>query len=132
LHSSHRSRLMKFLCLAFGSETDWNALSKPQQDALLAQDEVLRQRGDVVAALSQETTTVRAWDGSPSVTDGPFVTGALPLAGFSIIDAVDIDEAIRLVADTPCARAGGAVELRPIAASNLTAGGVTQGDGAAP
>jgi hypothetical protein len=117
---------MKFLCLAFGSEADWNALSKPQQDALLAQDEVLRQRGDVVAALSQEATTVRAWDGSPSITEGPFVAGALPLAGFGIIEAADLDEAIRLVADTPCARAGGAVELRPIAASNLTAGGGTR------
>jgi hypothetical protein len=122
---------MKFLCLAFGSEADWNALSKPQQDALLAQDEVLRQRGDVVAALAPEATTVRAWDGSPSVTDGSFNAGALPLVGFGIIEAADIDDAIRLVADTPCARAGGAVELRPIAASNLTAAGVTHGDRAA-
>jgi hypothetical protein len=37
-----------------------------------------------------------------------------PLAGFSIIEAADIDEVIRLVAVTPCARAKGAIEKRPI------------------
>jgi hypothetical protein len=33
---------MKYLCLAYGAEGDWRALSRAQQDALLAQDEVLR------------------------------------------------------------------------------------------
>jgi len=37
-----------------------------------------------------------------------------PLAGFGVIDAADLDEAIRLVEGTPCARAKGAVELWPI------------------
>ena len=37
---------MKYLVLAYGSEEDWNALSKSERDALLAQDQVLRQRGD--------------------------------------------------------------------------------------
>jgi hypothetical protein len=36
------------------------------------------------------------------------------LAGFSLIEAADLEEAIRLVADTPCARAKGAVELWPV------------------
>jgi hypothetical protein len=33
---------MKFLCLAYGRAADWQALSKSDQDALLAQDEILR------------------------------------------------------------------------------------------
>jgi hypothetical protein len=36
-----------------------------------------------------------------------------------IIEAAGMDEAVRLVAGTPCARAQGAVELRPIAMMNL-------------
>jgi hypothetical protein len=109
---------MKFLCLAYGSEKDWSVLSKSEQDALLAQDEVLRKRGDLVAALEPKATVVRAWDGTPRTTDGPLNPSPLPLAGFGIIEAADLDEAIQLVAKTPCARARGAVELRPIAQSN--------------
>jgi len=109
---------MKYLCLAYGSEKDWNALSEREQDELLEQDEVLRQRGDLVAAVETTVTTVRAWDGTPALTEGPIADSGLPLAGFCIIEAADLDEVIRLIAQTPCARAKGAIEVRPIAAMN--------------
>jgi len=105
---------MKYLCLAYGDAEDWNQLSKAEQEELLKQDEVLRQRGDLVAAVDRSATTVRAWDGVPQTTDGGFAESRVPLAGFAIIDAPDLERAIELVADTPCARAKGAVELRPI------------------
>lgn len=105
---------MKYLVLAYGDEKDWNALSKEEQEELLAQDEVLRRRGDTVAAVQPTATVVRAWDGTPTTTDGPFAETRPGLAGFGIIEARDLDEAIQLVANTPCARAGGAVEIRPI------------------
>lgn len=110
---------MRYLVLAYGHERDWQALSKREQDELLSQDEVLRNRGDLVAALEASATTVRAWDGAPLATQGPFSVSPLPLAGFGIIEAADLDEAVRLVAGTPCARARGAVEIRPIAVMNL-------------
>ena len=109
---------MKYLCLAYGDENDWNQLTKTEQEQLLKQDELLRQRGDLVAAVDQSATTVRAWDGVPKTTDGGFAESRVPLAGFAIIDAPDLERAIELVADTPCARAKGAVELRPIDAIN--------------
>ncbi len=112
---------MRFLVLAYGHERDWQGLSKREQDELLAQDEVLRERGDLVAAVGEPPTTVRAWDGAPLATEGPFGVSPLPLAGFGIIEAADLDEAVRLVAGTPCARARGAVEIRPISAMNLPA-----------
>lgn len=110
---------MKFLCLAFGTEEDWKKLSRSEQDALLAQDEMLRARGDVVAALRPTAMTVRAWYGDPVTSNGAFSNAPLPLVGFGIVEAGDIDEAVRLVANTPCARAKGFVEVRPIAAINL-------------
>jgi hypothetical protein len=105
---------MKYLCLAYGDEKDWKALSKNEQDALLAQDEMLRKRGALMAAVQPSVTTVRAWDGTPTVTEGAFADSRVPLAGFSIIEAADLNEVIRLVAGTPCARAKGAIEIRPI------------------
>jgi len=104
---------MKFLCLAYGDEKDWNALSKREQDELLAQDEVLRQRGALMAAVGA-VKTVRAWDGTPSTTDRPIAVSEMPLAGFSVIEARDLEEAIELVSKTPCAVAKGAIEVRPL------------------
>ncbi len=109
---------MKYLCLAYGAEKDWLALSKSEQDALLAQDEVLRKRGALMAAVQTRVTSVRAWDGIPSTSDGALASGSAPLAGFSIIEAANIDEVVRLVAKTPCARARGWIEIRPILAIN--------------
>ncbi len=109
---------MKFLCLAYGEEEDWNALSPERQKELLAQDEVLRQRGDTVAAVSLQVTTVRAPDGTLQVSSAPYALPRTPLAGFAILEAADIDEAVRLVTGTPCVQAGGRVELRPITAIN--------------
>jgi hypothetical protein len=114
---------MKYLCLAYGDANDWKALTKDEQDELLAQDDVLRQRGDLVAAVETTATIVRAWDGRPTTSDGSFASSRIPLAGFSIIEADDEDEVIELVADTPCARAGGVVEVRPIAEINDGANG---------
>jgi hypothetical protein len=105
---------MKFLCLAYGDEKAWNALAEKEQERLLAQDQVLRSRGDVVAAVKPTATTVTAWDGTPNTTHRAFANPHLPLAGFSIIEAVDLAEVIRLIANTPCARANGAIEVRQI------------------
>jgi hypothetical protein len=109
---------MKFLCLAYGDEKDWKALSEAEQNELLAQDEVLRQRGALMAAVKTDVVTVTAWDGVPKSTSGAFAKPGLPLAGFSVIEAESVDEVIRLVAGTPCARANGAIEIRPILAIN--------------
>ncbi len=104
---------MKFLVLAYGAEKDWEALSKRDQEELLAQDDVLRGRGDTVAAV-ERGVTVRAWDRTPHLTDGPFARSDVPLAGFGVIEARDLDEAVSLVARTPCAVARGAVEIWPV------------------
>ena len=109
---------MKYLCLAYGAEKDWLALSKSEQDALLAQDEVLGKRGALIGAVQTHVTSVRAWDGTPTTSDGALASCSAPLAGFSIIEAANVDEVVRLVAKTPCARARGWIEIRPILAIN--------------
>ena len=46
--------------------------------------------------------------------DGPFLRSDLPVAGFALLEADDLDHAVRLVADTPCAVAHGVVEVWPL------------------
>ena len=104
---------MRFLCLAYGDEKDWLALTEEQQKALLAQDQVIVARGDLVSVLGPPTT-VRAWDGTPSLTSSPVATSTAPLVGFSLIEAASLEEVVALVAGTPCAVAGGAIEIRQL------------------
>jgi hypothetical protein len=43
-----------------------------------------------------------------------FLSSALPVAGFALIEAADLSEAIEIVSKTPCAVAHGVVELWPL------------------
>jgi len=56
---------------------------------------------------------VRVRDGKPFVTDGPFVETREQLAGYFLIDAKDLDDAIGIAARVPGARIG-TVEVRPV------------------
>jgi hypothetical protein len=55
---------------------------------------------------------VRVRNGKLSVTDGPFAETKEQLAGFYLIDAKDLNEAIQLAAKSPPARVG-SIEVRP-------------------
>jgi hypothetical protein len=57
-------------------------------------------------------TTVRVRDGRASVMDGPFAETKECLAGFYLIDAQDLDEAISIASRIPPARVG-SIEVRP-------------------
>jgi hypothetical protein len=61
-------------------------LSKEKQAALLRQDEALRERGTLMAAVKTDVVTVTAWNGTPTVTAGPFAKMGVPLAGFSVVE----------------------------------------------
>ena len=51
---------------------------------------------------------------TPVTTKETFAALSAPLAGFYVIEAADLNEVVRLVAGTPCARTKGAIEIRPI------------------
>lgn len=62
---------------------------------------------------SSTATTVRVREGKTVRTDGPFAETREQLAGFYIVDATDLDEAVKLAAGIPDAR-NGSIEVRPI------------------
>jgi hypothetical protein len=62
---------------------------------------------------SATATTVRIRDGQTVTTDGPFAETKEVLGGFYIVDAADLDDAIRYAAMIPGAR-WGSIEVRPI------------------
>jgi hypothetical protein len=104
---------MKFLCLAYGNEEHWNEIPKEEQDALLAQDEAIRRRGDLVASVDK-AITVRIVSGRVTSVRGSFANPRAPLVGFYLIEAATLEEAIDLVSKTPCPRTKGVVEVWPV------------------
>ena len=58
-------------------------------------------------------TSVRVRDGKRLVTDGPFAETREQFAGYFVIDAKDLDEALGIAARIPIARLG-TVEVRPV------------------
>jgi len=104
---------MKFLCLAYGDEAGWNSLNEEEKREVLAQDAAIRDRGNLMSAVQRTVTSVRNWDRNLEISNEPFARNALPLAGFSVIEAENVDEVIELVSNTPCARAKGVIEVWP-------------------
>ena len=105
---------MKYLCLVYLDEKRLDEL--PDEDCV-AYDTAIRKSGHCIASEALESvqtaTTVRLRNGKVSITDGPFAETKEQLAGFYMIEAKDLDEAIQLAAKIPPARVG-SIEVRPI------------------
>jgi hypothetical protein len=69
--------------------------------------------GEALAHVSH-TKVVRASNGVPVTTDGPFVEVKEQFAGYLIVDVDSVDRAVEIAANWPDASDGGAMEVRPI------------------
>ena len=112
---------MKYLCLAYEEESVLDDLSPDDWDDLrretIAYVDTLRANGHLLSthALKSVRTamTVRVRNDRLSTTDGPFAETKETLGGFFLIEAADLNEAVRLAARWPSARLG-SIEVRPI------------------
>ncbi|HTL46341.1 MAG TPA: YciI family protein [Vicinamibacterales bacterium] len=105
---------MKYLCLVYLERSKWNAVGDRECANC---GESLRESGKLLAAEPlfpvETATTVRVRHGRTVVTDGPFAETKEQLAGFYLIDAVDLNEAIQIASRIPPAREG-SIEVRPV------------------
>jgi hypothetical protein len=117
---------MQYLMLIYQGTTplpgtpEWDALAPEEQQAVYAEYEALNKDSRVKPGLPlgrvESATTVRAQDGKPLVTDGPFVGTKEAIGGYFVVEADDLDAAIEIAARVPAARLGGAIEVRPVEA----------------
>ncbi|HKQ98243.1 MAG TPA: YciI family protein [Candidatus Polarisedimenticolia bacterium] len=105
---------MKYLCLVYGEEAK---IATMDDHECLSYDEGLRASGRCVASEALQpiemATTVRVRNGRVAVTDGPFAETKEQLAGFYLIEARDLNEAIQVASKIPPARVG-SIEVRPV------------------
>jgi hypothetical protein len=105
---------MKYLCLVYMDE---RRLEEIDDNECMACGDSLRQSGHMIGGEAlqsvQTATTVRVRNGRVSVTDGPFAETKEQLAGFYMVDAKDLNEAIQIATRIPPARVG-SIEVRPV------------------
>jgi hypothetical protein len=105
---------MKYLCLVYLEEEKLHAV--PDRECMACGDG-FRKSGFLMAAEALEpavtAATVRVRNGKLAVTDGPFAETKEQLAGFYLIDARDLNDAIQVAARIPPAREG-SIEVRPV------------------
>ena len=105
---------MKYACLVY---LESQKLSVVPDRECRASGQRFRDRGLLVAAEAlqpiETAATVRVRNGQVSVTDGPFAETKEQLAGFYLIEARDLNDAIRVASRIPPGRLG-CVEVRPV------------------
>jgi hypothetical protein len=112
---------MKFMLVIYNDSTLLDSLPQAEADGMmrecLAHADDLRRDGQLTESQMLEDAgtakSVRIRKGRTMVMDGPFSETKEVLGGFNLIEARDIDEAVRIAAEFPWARTG-CVEVRPV------------------
>ena len=112
---------MKYICLGYIDENKWSATSKKEQEALMdecfAYDDVLRKGGHFAggeALQSVENAATLRWkNGKVTITDGPYAETNEQLGGILILEARDLNHAIRIISEHPGVKVG-PFEIRPV------------------
>ena len=103
-----------FVTIGYGDQDGYDRTPQDVRDLAHAHDAQLQERG-VVMGVAGAPVQVRNHEGAQvSTTAGPFMTAALPVAGFALIEADSLEDAIEMVSGTPCAVAHGVVEVWPL------------------
>jgi hypothetical protein len=104
----------KFVTIGYGDRGGYDRTEPAVRDAAHAHDARLREAG-VVMGIAGTPVQVRNPDACQTETKtGPFMTSSLPIAGFAVIEAASLAEAVTIVSKTPCAVAHGVVEVWPL------------------
>lgn len=111
---------MKYICLGYIDENMWGTVAESERNAIMDEcftyDDMLRKNGHFAGGealqSARNATTLRWRNGKVSVTDGPYAETKEQLGGILILEARDLNHAIRLMSEHPGVKAG-PFEIRP-------------------
>ena len=104
----------RFLTIGYGDRAGYDRISPTVRDAAHAQDAKLLSEGAVVGIAGKPVQVRNPNAAGVEVREGFFMSSTLPIAGFAVIEAVDLAEAIEKVSGVPCAVAHGVVDVWPL------------------
>lgn len=105
----------RFLTIGYGDQAGYDRTPLELREAAHAHDARLVAAGAVTAVLADPVQVTNTRNNGTTTQPGPYMKSALPVAGFSLIEAESLDAAIEMVAQTPCAVAEGVVEVWQVA-----------------
>ena len=104
----------KFVAIGYGDQEGYDRTPSTIRDAAHAHDAELRKAGVLMGIAGTPVQVRNPHIAQIETTNGPFMTSSLPVAGFAVIEASSLSEAIDIVSRTPCAVAHGVVEVWPL------------------
>lgn len=103
-----------FITIGYGDQAGYDRTDPGARDRAHAHDERLREAG-VRMGIAGQPMQVRNPDGTGAHAQlGAFLRSDLPVAGFGVVEADSLEEAVEMVSGTPCAVAHGVVEVWPV------------------
>jgi hypothetical protein len=108
--------MQRFITIGYGDRAGYEQTDASVREAAHEQDAELQASGALMG-VAGDPVQVRNHDAAGMRTNaGAFMRADLPVAGFAVIEAATLEEAINLVSGTPCAVAHGVVEVWPLEA----------------
>lgn len=104
----------KFITLGYGDRAGYDRTPRSVRDAAHEQDAKLRSEGALMGIAGAPVQVRNPAGAGIETLDGPFMSPALPIAGFAVIEAADMAAAIEKMSQVPCAVAHGVVEIWPL------------------
>jgi hypothetical protein len=106
--------LAKFVTIGYGDRDGYDRTDPDVRDAAHEHDARLRNAGAEMG-VAGTPVQVRNHDGAGVEAEtGPFMRSTLPVAGFAVIEAATMADAVEIASRTPCAVAHGVVEVWPL------------------
>jgi hypothetical protein len=104
----------KFITIGYGDRAGYERTDSAVRDAAHVHDARLQADGALIGTAGAPVQVRNHDDTGVETVPGAFLRADLPIAGFAVIEAADLEEAIQLVSATPCAVADGVVEVWPL------------------
>lgn len=106
-----------FITIGYGDREGYERTDPALRDAAHAHDEGLRADGALIGIAGDPLQVRNHENAGLRTSPGAFMRSDLPIAGFAVIEADNLEAAARLVSATPCAVAHGVVEVWPLQAA---------------
>ncbi len=107
----------KYVTIQYGDRAGYERTAPEVRDAAHAHDQDLLRRGALIGIAGSPVQVRNPDDAGVQTKNVAFMSSPLPIAGFAVIEAANLAEAIDLVSKVPCAVAHGIVEVWPLEGS---------------
>lgn len=106
--------MAKFVTIGYGDREGYDRTERALREAAHEHDARLQAEGADMGAAGTPAQVRNHEAAGVATESGPFMRSSLPVAGFAVIEAATMADAVEVVSRTPCAVAHGVVEVWPL------------------